>query len=176
MNTVYDVIKSLPTKYARFFIIDKNGKRKVYGDTSNIVFDLKNKSAKAGPYYLIREGKLVKKKIFLTNGEKFDLAGLPLIEPCEEPYKEIERLFVQYYNSVPSTKEVSKGYFACKNPDKMTIEELTEGIPRCQARYELEAFIMLSAICGYIPWENEKHFYWYSKEQRELVLFREWCH
>ena len=47
---------------------------------------------------------------------------------------------------------------------------MMKGEKRQLARIKLETFVMFNKF----PWENEKHHYWQSKNDADLVLFKEW--
>lgn len=174
-TTIYEVITGLPDVYAKFVTVSKKGKYQYHGNADSLIFDLKKWSAHSGSYYVIKNGKLHRKELMLSNGECISLEGLPLINPTDDPYAEIERLYASYYMSVPSAKESSrKMHFLCKNVDKMTLEEIESGESRAKARYALEAFVLLAAMSGMIPWHDLSKFYWYSNNCKGLIVYRDW--
>lgn len=174
MESLYEIICNLPNIYARFVKV-KNQKSKYCGNTDSLTFDLKAKNIYSGDYCILKQGKLVLDKIVLSDGQVFEVSGLPLIVQKEEFIKEIEQLYSTFYNSVPSMSESKrKQHFICKDVNKMGIEEIETGMSRTQARYALEAYIMLSVLSGQVQWENPKQFYWYSKNQKGLILLKDW--
>lgn len=174
-TTVYEVITGLPDIYARFMTVSPKGKYHYHGNADSLIFDLKNWSAYSGDYYIIKNGKVRKKELMLSNGECISLNGLPLVNSTDDPYAKIEQLYANYYMSVPSAKESGrKRNFLCKNVDKMTLEEIESGEPRAKARYALEAFILLAAMSGIIPWYDLLKFYWYSNNCKGLIVYRDW--
>jgi hypothetical protein len=56
------------------------------------------------------------------------------------------------------------------NINELTPKQMREGEKRQLARIKLETYVMFTKF----PWENEKHHYWQSKTDKDLILFKEW--
>ena len=112
----------------------------------------------------------------LTDGREYTgLQSMELIHKAENFYDELETIYAQYYSSIPSKcTQFSRNNFVAKDLDHLSLSELVNGIPRVEAQYKLEAFVLLQAMAGQIPWENAQHFYWQSAKNRKLVVYKEW--
>lgn len=143
------------------------------GRTDGLEFDLARKSIHSGRLCILREGKLLLKKIRLTDGTVVELDGL--IDFEGDPYAEIERLYQQFKRSVPNRHErLNRGNFKALSSDALTMEELTGNMPRVQARYLLEGFILLASAEGRIPWRVPAHFFWQSPTDPDCIIYRDW--
>lgn len=167
--TIYDVLIELSKVHCRF-----KGKHTGYADL--LKFDLAKKTVSNGNTIIIKDGKVVIDEIKLTDGREFTgLQNMELIHSDSDFYEELESLYEQYYASVPNQySQFSRNNFIAKDLDHLSMRELVNGLSRVEAQYRLEAFVLLSAINGEIPWENEKHFFWQSKQNKNLIFYREW--
>ena len=170
--TLYDVICEMGKAHCR--IAMKNG-----GYSDLMRFNLTRKSLKNGDFFLIKDGEVVVDKLKLNNGQTFSgLQSMKLIDIQQGCFKEnLERLYIQYHASRPSMRcRYSKSNFVAKHETELSFEEML-GKDRTEAMYELEAYVLLSAMAGVnIPAElgmEEKHYYWKS-EFPSLVMFRDW--
>ena len=167
--TLYEVIIELSKHHCRF-----KGKHTGYADL--LKFDLKNKTISNGNIVIIKNGKVMIDELCLTDGREYkNLQSLELIHTSDDFYKELESIYEQYYSSVPNQKsQFSRNNFVAKDLDNLSLQEMINGIPRIEAQYRLEAFVLLQAILNQIPWENEHHFYWQSKQNPKLIIYKEW--
>lgn len=86
--------------------------------------------------------------------------------------KELVELFRNYKRSVPSVRADSK-YFFAYDETKLSTKELVENESRYIARAKLELFVLGLIVNN--AWEFEpKQWYWQSKDEPKLVLFRKW--
>lgn len=143
------------------------------GKTEDIMLDLKSRSIRSRKRLILQNGIIVRPAVYLENGEKLELNGL--IDFSGDPYAEIERLYAQFKHSVPNRHvRLNKGYFKALSSDSLTMQELTDNMPRPQARLELEGFILLASAAGLIPWHVPEHFFWQSANDPDCIVYREW--
>lgn len=143
------------------------------GKTDELQFDLTRKSIQSGNLYIVRDGRLALRKVFLGDGAICELDELIAFDG--DPYAEIERLYAQFKRSVPNRHErLNKGNFKALSSDALTMRELEENMPRLQARYALEGFILLASAAGFIPWHVPRHFFWQSATDPDCIIYRDW--
>ncbi len=70
------------------------------GKTDKIQFDLARKSIQSGNLYIVRDGRLALRKVFLGDGAICEIYELIAFDG--DPYAEIERLYAQFKHSVPN--------------------------------------------------------------------------
>lgn len=181
MNSVYKVLIELSKKNVRF---KKNGKTK-NGYCNLLRFDLRKKQITNGHYCIIKDGQLVRNNIQLADGTEYNLEGIPLIQPSDleeygiflinqNPYEVIEKLYVMYKYSAPKMNtKYSRMNFRALTEAEMTNEQILNGMPRIEAQYLLEGYVMLAGLSGWIPWYEDKHFYWQSSNEKSLIIFRD---
>lgn len=80
-------------------------------------------------------------------------------------------LFRLYKHSVPGAKADSK-YFIALDESKLSTKELAENESRYIARAKLELYVLGLIVNG--AWDFGKHWYWQSKAEPKLILFRKW--
>lgn len=166
----YEILIQLSQHYACFEF-----ESKIYGLTTSLKFDLRQRSIFSGEYFIMKEGCLVRDKIILSDGTIYLLDADNLIKKSNSPYVKLEQLFDLFYTSVPGQADAKfRGNFRGMDVNKMTLEQIEHGLPRVTARYALEGYILLSSVCGYIPWYNAKHFFWFSKKSKGLILYKNW--
>lgn len=174
-NTLYEILKTVVKKQAFFCEIDDSNRRIAYGHTKSLVFDFHSQSIHSGKYYIMCQGQLMRSTILLSDGSCYNADPNLLIDKYERPYEMIEKLYSEYYNSIPSMEEsYASSYFKAISSKKITLEQMNKGIARTEARYALEGYILLSVVCGNLKWKNHEHFYWFSRKQKGLILFRSW--
>lgn len=143
------------------------------GKTDDISVDLNSGCISSGSKKIVVGGEIATPQIELTNGEKYDLDAL--IEFEGDAYAEIERLYAQFKRSVPNRHvKLNKGYFKALSSDALSLKELTENVPRSQARLELEGFVLLASVINRIPWAKPGHFFWQSQVDPDLIIYRDW--
>lgn len=167
--TLYEVLIELSKVHCRF-----KGKRTGYADL--LKFDLKNKTISNGNTVIIKNGKVIVDSLKLTDGREYTgLKDMEFIHKTDDFYEELEAIYEQYYSSVPSQNvQFSKNNFVAKDLDNLSLRELVNGMPRIEAQYRLEAFVLLQAMLNQIPWEDEHHFYWQSTKNKKLIIYKEW--
>ena len=173
MNSLYDVLIALSESHCRFKSTSKS--KRGYADL--LTFDLDNKTIRNGGVVIMENGKVTMDTIELTNGETYDIKDLKLLDESlkDNPYEIIESLYKDYKYSLPSAhSQFSRNKFKCLRADELTLEQLINGRPRIKTQYKLEAYILLASVLGWVPWENCKHFYWSSENDRDLILYKDW--
>ena len=141
------------------------------GYSDLLTTDLIHKSIRSRSLMLVDQGKIIPQKIQVKGGDTYDLQddwGLN----DEEFFKGAEQRFEAYYFSVPNRHSCrTRPWFPAKNADGMTARELSVGIPRAVARYELEWWVMANAVNNRIAWNNN-HWFWKS-ETMPLVITKQ---
>lgn len=162
--TVYDFLPHAANAYTTIRGGDK---------TDELRFDLTRKSIQSGRLYIVRDGLLALRKVYLANGTVCELDGL--IDFSGEPYAQIERLYAQFKRSVPNRHErLNRGNFKALSSDALSMRELMDNMPRVEARYRLEGFILLASASGLIPWRHPQHFFWQSANDLDCIIYRDW--
>lgn len=80
-------------------------------------------------------------------------------------------LFRNYKYSVPSAKADSKYFFAL-DEKKLSTKQLAENEHRYIARAKLEIYVLGLIINN--KWDFGDNWYWQSKKDSNLVLFKKW--
>lgn len=169
-KTFYEILSELPQHSA---YLKKDNK--CIGTTAQLAFDLKKKIIKCSNFEIFNKG-LQMNTLSLSDGTIFDLDDIDLIhsEECDQ-YEKIEELYSVYQKSVPNkSSNDRKSNFIALPINKLSYKEMMEGVPRTNARYELEGYVLLASFCGAIRWKWPDKFYWQSENNKSLVLFREW--
>lgn len=162
--TVYDFLPLAANAYTTIRGGDK---------TDELRFDLTRKSIQSGGLYIVCDGQLALRKVYLANGTVCELDGL--IDFSGEPYAQIERLYAQFKRSVPNRHErLNRGNFKALSSDALSMRELMDNMPRVEARYRLEGFILLASASGLIPWRHPQHFFWQSANDPDCIIYRDW--
>ena len=140
-----------------------------------LYFNLKTKTIKNGKTVLVDSGKIIPQTIKLTDGRELVLEDDWGVTN-EDFYQGLERRFEKYYMSTPSKLDkFVRANFMAKNMEKMSFEELMNSATSSRniARYELEWFVMASAIKGIIPWVDG-YYFWQSTRLPKLIIYKEW--
>lgn len=90
----------------------------------------------------------------------------------DTPEEKLLELFRNYKYSVPSAKADSK-YFFGEDESKLSTKQLAENESRYIARAKLEIFVLGLIVNSKWSFED-KQWYWQSKEEPKLVLFKKW--
>lgn len=148
----------------------KFGKNKGYTDL--IHFDLKRKRISNGKVILMDNGKIVPQTLKLGDLEFTLTEDMQLLRETESnPYPRLESLYKSYKYSVPEPYDsYARCNFRALNINDLTPKEVRDGEKRQLARIKLETFVMFTKF----PWKNEKHHYWQSENDADLILFKEW--
>lgn len=126
--------------------------------------DFQTRSLKVNGKYVIRDG------IYEGN------LGMPGCSE-EEFFSNVEELYRRYKHSIPSerSESTSRRYFMALPEKDLNDEDMLYGQRRDKAQIELELFILCQLLNGF-RWNTEKfgRWFWQSKEDKELVLLRQW--
>ena len=145
---------------------------KTKGYTDLIFFDQKKKKISNGKVILMDNGKIIPQKLTIGDFEIELTEDMELLrEISTNPYEELEELYVNYKYSIPEPYDsYARCNFRALNINELSLNDMMKGEKRQLARIKLETFVMFNKF----PWENEKHHYWQSKNDADLVLFKEW--
>ena len=111
------------------------------------------------------------RKIIIKNGQP---VGDYKIKDEEISIEQIEDLYIAFKYSIPSPKE-RKSCFKALSKDEMTMKQLVTGESRTKAREALEMTLVTGILNGSLKWPgNEKHWFWQSKKDKDLVLLKRW--
>lgn len=95
----------------------------------------------------------------------------------EEFFSKVEELYHCYKHSIPSQRSESSSYryFMALPERELSNEDMLYGQRRDKAQIELELFILCQLLNGF-KWNPEKFgsWFWQSKEDKELVILRQW--
>jgi len=115
------------------------------------------------PFRISFEKKEVRLNGFLISDMEYELP-----DNVEEKLLE---LFRNYKYSVPSTRSNSKYFFALDELNLST-KQLAENESRYVARAKLEIYVLGLIINQ--KWDFGDKWYWQSKEEPKLTLFKKW--
>lgn len=165
--SVYDTLVSMPQEHRRI---------KGHGYIDLMTFDFTTHSIRNGSYYFMKNGQLCVDVISLRNGSIITINS-PFFteEEANDPWKKVEELYYQYLISRPT--EVANYLhpnFRAKSADELSFDELVTGIPRQQALYAFEGYLMLGIVSGVLKWPEDKHWYWKSETYPGLILYKSW--
>lgn len=112
---------------------------------------------------------------FLVKNGKYD--GEYGFLPCKAR-EHIEELFDEYYFSNSCERSDMKStYFIALDNEEISMEEAVCGESRFIAQAKLEGYV-LGLILSNCPWSeiayNEKDFVWQSKNNKNLIVWKEW--
>lgn len=126
--------------------------------------DFQTRSLKVNGKYVIRDG--------TYEGN----LGMPDCSE-EEFFSNVEELYRRYKHSIPSerSESTSRRYFMALPEKDLSDEDMLYGQRRDKAQIELELFILCQLLNGF-RWNTEKlgRWFWQSKEDKELVLLKQW--
>ena len=114
------------------------------------------------PYRISFEKKEVRLNGFLVDID---------FEQTTNSEEKLLELFKNYKYSVPSARTDSK-YFFGLDESKLSTKQLAENESRYIARAKLELFVLGLIVCH--SWDFGNEWYWQSKEEPKLVLFKKW--
>lgn len=93
----------------------------------------------------------------------------------DNSWETLDTLYSSYKRSVPSAHHNgNKSYFKADNAEDLTDDELAFNENRNIAQFKLELFILLASLSGMLVWQNDKHWFWQSEKDKELIVLREW--
>lgn len=126
--------------------------------------DFRSRSLKLNGKYVIKDGQY--------DGE----LGISAC-PGEEFFAEVEELYRRYKHSVPSERSESRSrrYFKALSERELSDEDMLYGWRRDTAQLMLELYFLCQILNGF-TWNPETmgHWFWQSKNDKDLVILREW--
>ena len=131
---------------------------------AKFMIDFPSRSLKVGGKQIIR------------NGEYDGELG---VEPCtpEEFFSRVEELYHVYKHSIPSERSESRSrrYFRALPERELSDEDMLYGQRRDRAQAELELYVLCQILRG-LKWNPETMgwWFWQSKEDKDLVILRQW--
>lgn len=143
----------------------KNNKR--------IKIDLKNKNL------------LIDNKYFIKNKEVDDsITNLIVyndlidygIDECDvNCWDVLYNLYELFKYSVPrkNKKYQKKSYFKAIDHNELSDKELIENMDRTEIQNVLEAYVLICSLMGKLVINNQ-HWFWQSKEDKDLIVLKEW--
>lgn len=138
-----------------------------------LYFNHKTKTISNGKTVLVKDGKIIPQTIKLTDRELILEDDWGMIN--EEFYAGMERRFDEYYKSLPTKCEkFVRTIFPAKALNKYLsyAEMMNTSNNRANARYELEWFYMASSVNRMVVWNNPKHYFWKSSNNK-LIIYKE---
>ena len=121
--------------------------------------DLVEKTLKIDGKEIILEGNLID-ETDVGNGNPWDI---------------LETLYLSFKRSVPSEKHNgSKSFFKADPVEDLTDDEIAFNEPRGLAQFALETYVLFASVLGWLRMENEKHWFWQSDHEPNLVVLKEW--
>lgn len=138
--------------------------------------DLVDKSLWINKRQIIKKGEIVdeedKRKEFI---KKWDLAlhfeAMPL---NENVWDVIESLYKEFKYSVPNKHSKTACYFKALLSEELTDAQIAFNYEREFAKAMLEGYILLASLSCWIKWENDKHWFWQSESDKDLIILKEW--
>jgi hypothetical protein len=110
-------------------------------------------------------------KEVVLEGNLIDRNDVNLSFDCWEV---LEMLYSQYKRSVPSERHLgSKPYFKADSVEDLTDSEIAFNASRNYCQAQLEGYVLLAALNGWLEWKNEKHWF-YQAHDKDLVVLKEW--
>lgn len=144
-------------------------------DERKFYINLNTKTLKIGRKFYIKEGKIKVDEELIEDTDLcniLDYFGEANIK--DNPYKVISILYQEFKHSVPREHWTDKSYFKALDADELTLDELAFNFSRHFAQAMLEGYILLASMKGWLKWENEKNWFWQDKDEKELVILKEW--
>lgn len=149
--------------------------------------DLKKKNLWIGRKQYVKGGECTDENLSFINEDDL-LAIIPMVKyEYEDGMKElfskitienswdiVDVLYNIYRWSVPSAKVKDSSYFKAADSSELNEAQLAYGIKRVEAKAILEGYVLLASIQGLLVWQNEKHWFWQSSINKELIVLKEW--
>ena len=90
------------------------------------------------------------------------------------PWEILEMLYTQYKRSVPSEKHNgNRSYFKALSVEDLTDNEIAFNASRNFCQAQLEGYVLLGSLKGWLKFENESHWFWQGND-KQLVVLKEW--
>ena len=97
----------------------------------------------------------------------------------KDPLGTVERLYSRYKRSIPGEKERRRdrrgSWFQALPLERLSDDDMLYGERRDEARFRLEAYVLLTICSGELKWDPEwGSWFWKSPADRDLVLLKDW--
>lgn len=120
---------------------------------------------------------IINGKKVIDNGKYEGELGIPKL-PLVEVLEQIEYLYGQYKNSVPSerSERKRKRYFKALDEEELDDDDMRYGIFRDEAQVCLELTVLCFILNGSFVWDEQKmgKWFWQSVKDKDLVILRQW--
>lgn len=105
--------------------------------------------------------------------------GKESVMGSEDPLSTIEHLYSRYKRSIPGEMERRRGrrgsWFQALPLERLSDDDMLYGERRDEARFRLEAYVLLTICSGELRWNPEwGSWFWKSPADRDLVLLKDW--
>lgn len=137
----------------------------------SVSIDLERGRLKYGSTVLIDDGKVLEASV-TCQGEVIKFDTEPYRGTIEQCLEDLDKLYWQYWISVPGNDTPRRVSIPAKRLEDMTRDELVHGVDRRQAWFVLAASILYLRVVGYNP--VLEGFFYRSQIHRQVVLFRSW--
>lgn len=126
--------------------------------------DFKERTLKVGGKLIIDHGKY--------DGVLDDVS----YDSFDDMVPDLEGKYQVYRHSVPSERTESKRntYFEALPADNLTNEELTFGVQREAAQFDLEFAVLAGIINGTITRDSFTGWFWVSESEPDFVILKNW--
>lgn len=119
----------------------------------------------------------LQKRTLRFNGKLVEIEDTSAFACCPQNFIEcLENLYQDYKYSVPSERSDSRrrNYFRALKEKDLTSRDMMYGLPREEARFNIEMLVLCSLLLG-LKWdESWGKWFWQSTKDKDLVLLREW--
>ena len=119
----------------------------------------------------------LQKRTLRLSGKLVEIENPRTASCCPQNFTEcLENLYQDYKYSVPSERSDSRrrNYFRALKEKDLTSRDMMYGVPREEARFYIEVFVLCALLCG-LKWdESWGKWFWQSAKDKDLVLLREW--
>lgn len=137
--------------------------------------DLKNKSLKIGKIYYIKNGTvLIDDKLISAEDLASDEIRYDYISAKENPWDLVSQLYQDYKHSIQNSYYKDNSYFKALKYEELTKCELVYNLSRHFAQALLEGYILLASMQGWLKWQNDKHWFWQDKNDKDFIILKEY--
>lgn len=143
-----------------------------FGSIEKAILDMGNKDIRRKENYLVRDGVLQVENISTCSGQEFQIKEDNIFPDVKDWKKMVEELYRTYKFSKPSS--IKDSSFKALSADEMTDKQLDVGENRLKALQKLKLAIILGNVSGVMKWNNPNHWFWISKNEPDLILYRKW--
>ena len=140
--------------------------------------DLVNKNLWINKRQIIMEGEIIDERYLNEPLIEFDdLADYFEYSPIlnEHCWGVANYLYSNYKHSSPRQSHLgNKPYFKSLDVEDLYDYDLAYGLDRNTAQFILEGYILFASLVGWLKMENEKHWFYQSRDDKEFVVLNNW--